>query len=162
MQIGGDIMKDNKMKEIIAHNLKFLREKHGLSQTDLGKELGKDKTTISTWERGVSMPDVVTLYGLSKRYNVSIDTFYIDSVDTIVEMNPDRPAHKHKIKKRISKKSIPTNQVVMATKDGLKLVELKNQEENIAYSIKNKQPKAKKAKIVKAKPIIGESKPATT
>ena len=66
------------MKIVVAKNLKQIRESHGLSQTDLGKKFGKDKTTISTWERGVSMPDIITLYKLSKLYRVDINEFYID------------------------------------------------------------------------------------
>lgn len=133
-------MKDKVMKETIARNLKTLRELHGLSQTDLGKELGKDKTTISTWERAISMPDIVTLYNLSKRYDVSVEDFYIDELNAVVEVH-----RKHK--KRLSAKVQRPVYSVVKTKDGMKLVKVDS-------SVVSKPPKAAKTAVLKVKPIL--------
>lgn len=133
-------MKDKVMKETIARNLKALRELHGLSQTDLGKELGKDKTTISTWERAISMPDIVTLYNLSKRYDVSVEDFYIDGLNAVVEV------HK-KHKKRLSAKVQRPTYSVVKTKDGMKLVKVDS-------SVVRKPPKAARTAVLKVKPIL--------
>ena len=67
---------DNELRQIIAQNLKQFREERDLSQTDLGKIVGKAKTTISTWERGESMPDAAMLYRLATYYNKTIDLMY--------------------------------------------------------------------------------------
>ena len=70
------MMDDNELKQIIADNLKRFREEKGLSQTDLGKVIGKAKTTISTWERGESLPDAAMLYRLATYYDKLIDVMY--------------------------------------------------------------------------------------
>lgn len=67
---------DDEMRQIIAENLKAFREERGLSQTDLGKIIDKAKTTISTWERGESLPDAAMLYRLATYYNKTIDLMY--------------------------------------------------------------------------------------
>ena len=70
------MMDDNELRQIIADNLKRFREEKGLSQTDLGKVIGKAKTTISTWERGESLPDAAMLYRLATYYDKLIDVMY--------------------------------------------------------------------------------------
>jgi len=67
---------DKELRQIIAANLRQFREERDLSQTDLGKIIGKAKTTISTWERGESMPDAAMLYRLATYYNKTIDMMY--------------------------------------------------------------------------------------
>lgn len=70
------MVNDNELRQIIADNLKRFREEKGLSQTDLSKVIGKAKTTISTWERGESLPDAAMLYRLSICFNKTIDLMY--------------------------------------------------------------------------------------
>ena len=70
------MMDDNELRQIIADNLKRIREEKGLSQTDLGEVIGKAKTTISTWERGESLPDAAMLYRLATYYDKVIDMMY--------------------------------------------------------------------------------------
>ena len=67
---------DKELRQIIAANLRQFREERDLSQTDLGRIIGKAKTTISTWERGESMPDAAMLYRLATYYNKTIDMMY--------------------------------------------------------------------------------------
>ena len=62
-----------KIRENICNNLKELRQKHNYTQADVGEIVGKAATTIASWERGDSTPDVATLYILSKTYNVNLD-----------------------------------------------------------------------------------------
>lgn len=70
---------DNELRSIIADRLRKCREEKGLSQTELGLLFDKKKTTISTWERGSSMPDVATLYRLATYYQKTLNYFYGDS-----------------------------------------------------------------------------------
>ena len=67
---------DKELRETIAYNLKAFREEKGLSQTELGQIIDKAKTTISTWERGESLPDAAMLYRLATYYNKTIDLMY--------------------------------------------------------------------------------------
>lgn len=67
---------DDELRQIIADNLKRFREEKGLSQTELGKVIGKAKTTISTWERGESLPDAAMLYRLAMYYGKLMEMMY--------------------------------------------------------------------------------------
>jgi transcriptional regulator with XRE-family HTH domain len=73
-------MKDDElMKNKIRSVLIELRTERNLSQTEVGKIVGKSKTAVASWEQGLSMPDAVTLYHLARYYGKSIDYMYGDS-----------------------------------------------------------------------------------
>lgn len=69
-------MNKEEIREIIRTNLVNLRISHGLTQTEIGKKVDKTKTAVAAWEQGNSLPDVTTLYELSKIYGVNLDYFY--------------------------------------------------------------------------------------
>lgn len=50
-----------------------LRKKKGLSQEQLGYELGVSRQTVSKWELGQSFPDFQRLVLLSDYYEMSLD-----------------------------------------------------------------------------------------
>ncbi len=54
----------------------FLRKRAGLSQTDLGKKLFVEQSSISRWERGTLQIDHTYLEKLSKEFNLPIECFY--------------------------------------------------------------------------------------
>jgi DNA-binding XRE family transcriptional regulator len=63
------------MKQIqidFGNKLKFLRERAGISQAQLGEEAGLDRTFISLMERGDRQPSLTTLVKLSNALKVSI------------------------------------------------------------------------------------------
>ena len=47
-----------------------------LTQTDVGKIVGKTKNAVASWEQGLSLPDITTLYRLSKYYGKSLEYMY--------------------------------------------------------------------------------------
>ena len=67
---------DEQMKNKIRSILIECRTENNMSQTELGKVVGKSKTAVASWEQGLSMPDVVTLYRLAKYFGKSIDYMY--------------------------------------------------------------------------------------
>ena len=50
-----------------------LRRKRGLSQEQLGYELGVSRQTVSKWELGQSYPDFQRLVLLSDYYGIGLD-----------------------------------------------------------------------------------------
>ncbi len=71
------ISKEDKMiRERIRKNLILLRTAFGVTQTDVGKIVGKTKTAVASWEQGLSLPDTTTMYKLAKSYGVSVDFLY--------------------------------------------------------------------------------------
>lgn len=67
---------EDELRATISSNLKRFREEKGLSQTELGNVIGKAKTTISTWERGESLPDAAMLYRLATYYGKIMEAMY--------------------------------------------------------------------------------------
>lgn len=57
----------------ILNRIKYLRVMYGDSQTELSKSIGVTQSTLSNWERSISMPDIESLKKISKRYASSID-----------------------------------------------------------------------------------------
>lgn len=64
-------IKDNVRKALIE-----CRKEKGITQTDVGKIVGKGKTAVASWEQGLTIPDIETLYRLSKYYGKSINYMY--------------------------------------------------------------------------------------
>ena len=64
------------MRDTIKNTLIELRVANNLTQTDVGKVVGKSKTAVASWEQGLSLPDPVTLYRLAKYYGKSMDYMY--------------------------------------------------------------------------------------
>lgn len=61
------------MNKVLAKRLRELREKRGLTQTELGKLFNLSKQAISSYETGVSEPPPDTLHGIADFFNVSTD-----------------------------------------------------------------------------------------
>lgn len=55
-----------------------IRKKQGLSQEELGMELGVSRQTISKWESGQSYPDFQSLVGLSDYFEMTLDELVKD------------------------------------------------------------------------------------
>ncbi|WP_302961328.1 helix-turn-helix domain-containing protein [uncultured Adlercreutzia sp.] len=53
--------------------LMTLRKKRGLSQEELGFELGVSRQTVSKWEQGQSYPDFQRLVLLADYFDISLD-----------------------------------------------------------------------------------------
>ena len=47
-------------------NLKFLREKSGMTQEELAEQLGITRQSVSKWELGINEPDLPTIRALCK------------------------------------------------------------------------------------------------
>ena len=69
-------MKDERLRAIIQQRIAQCREDMGLSQTELGKLVGKSKTAVASWEQGDSLPSADLLYNLSKIFNKTINYMY--------------------------------------------------------------------------------------
>lgn len=68
---------DNKeMRDKIRRTLIELRTENGLTQSEVGILVGKSSNAVASWEQGLSLPDVVTLYKLARHYNKTMDYMY--------------------------------------------------------------------------------------
>ena len=60
----------------IGNKIKLLRQKIGATQEQLGEKIGVSAQSISKWETGVTMPDIMLLPILSSELGVTIDELF--------------------------------------------------------------------------------------
>ncbi len=63
----------NNPKNNIATNLRFLRNRHGLSQEEVAEKIGVSRQSVAKWENGDSLPDILKCEALADLYNVSLN-----------------------------------------------------------------------------------------
>ncbi|MGN0675680.1 MAG: helix-turn-helix domain-containing protein [Oscillospiraceae bacterium] len=69
----------------IADRIKALREKSGMTQTQLAKRLGISRSAVNSWEMSLSTPSSIYLVELSKIFGVSTD--YLLSLDDGIKVD---------------------------------------------------------------------------
>ena len=57
----------------IGEKIKNAREEHKLTQTQAAEELMVSRQTISSWENGKSLPDILSVIRMSNLYQISLD-----------------------------------------------------------------------------------------
>ena len=58
---------------MLNENIKRIRKSKGLSQEELAIKLNVVRQTVSNWENGKSLPDIVSIMSLSDLYQITID-----------------------------------------------------------------------------------------
>lgn len=66
-------MDDAKLRNRIGANIATYRKRAGLTQAGLAEQLNYSDKAVSKWERGESMPDVLTLMQLAEILGVTVD-----------------------------------------------------------------------------------------
>lgn len=57
----------------IADRIKYLRDKVGMTQTDLAKRLGISRSAVNSWEMSLSTPSLSNIVEMTKIFHVSAD-----------------------------------------------------------------------------------------
>lgn len=57
----------------LGDKIRLLREKSGLTQATLARELGISRSGVNAWEMGLSVPQVQYIVALAKQFKVSSD-----------------------------------------------------------------------------------------
>ena len=57
----------------ISEKLKEARQKTGMTQDQIAEKIMVSRVTVSNWENGKSLPDIVSLISLSDLYSISLD-----------------------------------------------------------------------------------------
>lgn len=71
-------MNDEKLKKQLGTNIAAYRKRLGLTQAGLAEKLNYSDKAVSKWERGESMPDVLTLVQLAELFEITVDTLLAD------------------------------------------------------------------------------------
>lgn len=67
-------MNSEELKIQVGSNIARLRKAAGLTQAELAERLSYTDKAVSKWERGESMPDVLTLIQLAEAFGTDLDT----------------------------------------------------------------------------------------
>ena len=71
-------MNDEKLKLQIGTNIAAYRKREGLTQAGLGAKLNYSDKAVSKWERGESIPDVLTLVQITEQFGITVDDLLSD------------------------------------------------------------------------------------
>ncbi len=64
---------ERNIKLTISENIGKLRQAAGMTQLDLAGALNYSDKTVSKWERGEALPDVIVLYNIAEMFGVTLD-----------------------------------------------------------------------------------------
>lgn len=69
----------------VEDRIKTLREKSGMTQSELAKRIGVSRSSVNSWEMSLSTPSSIYLVELSKIFGVSTD--YLLSLDDGIKID---------------------------------------------------------------------------
>lgn len=103
-------MDDEKLKLRLGANIASYRKRANLTQAGLAQRLNYTDKAVSKWERGESVPDVITLVQLAEQFDTTVDELLADpnslpektggvqhAMEQVVEKTLKRKANKHVI-----------------------------------------------------------------
>ena len=71
-------MNDERLKNQLGANIAAYRKRAGLTQLGLAEKLNYSDKAVSKWERGESMPDVLTLVQLADLFDITVNDLLED------------------------------------------------------------------------------------
>ena len=91
----------DKLKDRIGTNIATQRKLAGLTQAGLAEKLNYSDKAVSKWERGESMPDVLTLMQLAEQFEISVNDLLEDP-----NQLPGNPGKLEKAMTQVSEKAL--------------------------------------------------------
>lgn len=71
-------MNDEQLKTRIGENIALQRKKAGLTQAGLAAKLNYSDKAVSKWERGESIPDMVTMVAMAEQFEITVNDLLAD------------------------------------------------------------------------------------
>ncbi len=98
-------MNDEKLKRQLGANIVAYRKRSGLTQAKLAEQLNYSDKAVSKWERGESMPDVLTLVQLAELFEVQVDDLLRDPEELPGEGGRIEQAMEKAVQKTLKRKA---------------------------------------------------------
>ena len=98
-------MDDEKVKSQIGKNIAAYRKRAGLTQAGLAERISYSDKAISKWERGESVPDVLTLVQLAEQFSVTVNDLLIDPEALPEDTGAVQQAMEKVVEKTLKKKA---------------------------------------------------------
>ncbi len=80
-----------KLEKNIARNIALLRKHTGMTQAGLAEKIGYSDKSVSKWERGEGIPDVICLWQMARLFGVTVDTLLADDPILPGEVTAENP-----------------------------------------------------------------------
>lgn len=94
-------MDDEKLKYQIGANIAAYRKRAALTQVGLAEKLNYSDKAVSKWERGESIPDVLTLMQLASQFDITVNDLLVDPNEL-----PGNPGKLEKAMTQVSEKAL--------------------------------------------------------
>lgn len=88
-----------KLRQTIADNLIFYRKRAGLTQAELAATLNYSDKSVSKWERGDGIPDVIVLSILADYYSIEVSDLLREREDQ--QQEPPMPPKNRSLRAKI-------------------------------------------------------------
>ena len=94
-------MEDEKLKGWIGANIAAYRKRANLTQAGLAEKLNYSDKAVSKWERGESIPDVLTMVQLAEQFGIGVN-------DLLADPNalPGNPGRLEKAMSQVSERAL--------------------------------------------------------
>ena len=94
-------MDGEKLRVFIGSNIALYRKRVGLTQAALAEKLNYSDKAVSKWERGESVPDVITLVQLANQFDITVNDLLLDPNEL-----PGNPGSLEKAMAQVSEKAL--------------------------------------------------------
>ena len=98
-------MDDEKLKLQLGANIAAYRMQAGLTQAGLAEKLNYSDKAVSKWERGESVPDVLTLVQLAEQFDITVNDLLVDPNQLPEETGAVQQAMEQVVEKTLKKKA---------------------------------------------------------
>jgi len=105
-------MDGEKLRYQIGANIAAYRKRSGLTQAGLAEKLNYSDKAVSKWERGDSIPDVLTLMQMAEEFEIPVNELLADP-----NVLPGNPGKLEKAMTQVSEKALkrkPNKNVILA------------------------------------------------
>lgn len=94
-------MDEERTKRRIGANIAFHRKQAGLTQLGLAEKLNYSDKAVSKWERGDSIPDVLTMMQIAEQFDITVNDLLVD-----VDALPGNPSSLERAMSQVSEKAL--------------------------------------------------------
>ena len=98
-------MNDEKLRRQIGINIAAYRKRGGWTQAELAEKLNYSDKAVSKWERGESVPDVLTLASLAECLNITVNDLLKDPNELPEHTGAVQQAMGHMVEKTLKRKA---------------------------------------------------------
>lgn len=93
-------MDSEKLKLQIGNNIAAFRKQCAMTQAELAEKLNYSDKAVSKWERGESVPDVMTLAQIAELFGVGMDAL-VGSASAVVSVKKEVTVPKKRVNKNV-------------------------------------------------------------